>query len=56
MSYTGNENIPLHFDCCTKEATKCLNRRQDLEDYIELYHNNDSLLADEKFVFYVSSV
>jgi hypothetical protein len=34
----------------------CLNRKRDLEDYIDLYQNKDSFLTDEKFVFYVSSV
>lgn len=56
MAYTSNEHIPLYFNCCTKGATLCLNRKPNLDDYIDLYHDDDSWLNEEQYTFYVSSI
>jgi capsid portal protein len=56
MNCTSNENIQLHYNYMTKGAVVGLNRKEGFNDYIDLYHDNDSLFAEEKYTFYVSSI
>ncbi len=56
MIYTNNENIALHYNLTTKGYTVGLNRKKDLNDYIDLYHDEDPLFTEEKYTFYVSSI
>lgn len=56
MNYTSNEHIQLHYNCTTKGATNSMDRKKGFNDYIDLYHDNDSLFTEEKYIFYVSSI
>jgi len=56
MICTGNEHIPLLFDCSTKGATFSRNRKPDFDDYVDLYHDEDPLFTEEQYTFYVSSI
>lgn len=56
MNHTGNENISLYYHCCTKDSTACSNRSTDLDDYIDLYYDEDPFTTDEQYAFYIYTV
>lgn len=56
MTYTCNDMIFLHYNCSTKGATSCLNRRTDLNDFIDLYHDEDLSINEEAYTFFICSV